>query len=61
MAVGDQWTCNLGFKQEGTACVDMSASERAAQLVKSLMREERVTRVMIARDEVPLAFVEWSA
>jgi len=28
---------------------------------KSLMREERVTRVMIVRNEVPLAFVEWSA
>ena len=28
---------------------------------KSLMREERVTRVMIVRDELPLAFVEWSA
>ena len=27
----------------------------------SLMREERVTRVMIVRDEMPLAFVEWSA
>ena len=28
---------------------------------KLLMREERVTRVMIVRDELPLAFVEWSA
>lgn len=27
----------------------------------SLMREERVTRVMIVRDEMPLAFVEWAA
>jgi hypothetical protein len=28
---------------------------------RSLLREERVIRVMIVRDEIPLAFVEWSA
>jgi hypothetical protein len=28
---------------------------------RSLMTEERVTRVMIVRNEMPPAFVEWSA
>ena len=35
--------------------------EAARAGATSLMRNERVARVMIVRDEVPPAFVEWSA
>ena len=35
--------------------------EAARAEAKVLMRNERVARVMIVRDEVPPAFVEWGA
>jgi len=41
-----------------TAYPTVDAARAAAA---SLMRHERVARVMIVRDEVPPVFVEWSA
>ena len=35
--------------------------EAARTGAKALMRNERVTRVMVVRDDVPPAFVEWGA
>lgn len=52
--------------KRGSACGLAAAGARYPTLEAAragsvaLFREERVLRVMVVRDEIPLAFVEWS-
>ena len=38
-----------------------AALETARSAAAELLRDDRVMRVMVVRDEVPTAFVEWTA